>query len=150
MVQHARLPRLLNGFQPVEYGCGDRDRVLEPLRHTLLLFHLTPKNNTSAFAWAAKDEGYPRFYGESQANGEGLGGGEDLFVGAAVKGELVPMATDEHGAPCTPVLFWAEKHQLLSAIFAGEDDLLLERTLHEFTSFALSGLAFMSYCCASG
>jgi hypothetical protein len=44
-----------------------------------------------------------------------------------------------------PVLFWAQKDQFLSAIFAREDDLVLERTLHEFTSSALSGLAFINY-----
>ena len=37
VVQHARLPGLLNGFQPVEYDRWDRDRVLEPLRDAQLL-----------------------------------------------------------------------------------------------------------------
>jgi hypothetical protein len=40
VVQHARLPRLLDGFQPVEYGRRDLDRVLESPRHALLLFLL--------------------------------------------------------------------------------------------------------------
>jgi hypothetical protein len=47
------------------------------------------------------------------------------------------VSTHEHGVPCAPVLFWTEQDQLLSAISAREDDLLLEKTLlHEFTSFA--------------
>ena len=39
VVQHARLPRLLNGFQPVEYGRRYRDRILEPPRHTCSSFN---------------------------------------------------------------------------------------------------------------
>ena len=72
-----------------------------------------------------------------QAQGEELGGDEDLFVGTPVEGEPVPVPADEHGAPSTPILLRAKEHQLLSAIFAREDALLLERFLHEFTSFAL-------------
>jgi hypothetical protein len=60
------------------------------------------------------------------------------------------MAADEHGVPGAPIHFGTEEDHLLPATFAGEDDLLLERILHEFTSFALSGLAFMNYYRASG
>jgi hypothetical protein len=38
-----------------------------------------------------EEEGYPQFSGGRQASEEELGGGEDLFVGAAVEGELVPV-----------------------------------------------------------
>jgi hypothetical protein len=72
-----------------------------------------------------------------QAQGEELGGDEYLFVGTPVEGEPVPVPAHEHGAPSTPILLRAKEHQLLSAIFAREDALLLERSLHEFTSFAL-------------
>jgi hypothetical protein len=44
-----------------------------------------------------------------------------------------------------PILFGTEKDQLLPAIFAREDDLLFEGTLHEFTSYTLSGFVFMNY-----
>ena len=40
------------------------------------------------------------------AQGEGLGGGEDLFVGEDVEGELVPACAHEYGAyllPPTPI-----------------------------------------------
>jgi hypothetical protein len=37
MIYHARLPRLLDGFQPVKNGRGNLDRVLEPLGDALLL-----------------------------------------------------------------------------------------------------------------
>jgi hypothetical protein len=57
----------------------------------------------------------------------------------------VPVSASEHGVSSAPVLFWAQKDQFLSAIFAREDDLVLERTLHEFTSSALSRLAFINY-----
>jgi hypothetical protein len=57
----------------------------------------------------------------------------------------VPASAREHGVPGTPIFFWAEQDQLLSAIFAREDDLLFKRSLHEFTSFALLGLAFVNY-----
>ena len=73
-----------------------------------------------------------------QAQGEELRGYEDLFVGTPVEGEPVPVPAHEHGVPGTPILFWAEENQLFSAIFAREDALLLERSLHEFTSFTLS------------
>jgi hypothetical protein len=59
-----------------------------------------------------------------------LGGGEDLFVGAAVEGELVPALAHEHGAPGAPLFYRAEDDQLLSALFAHKDDLLRRRTLH--------------------
>ena len=72
-----------------------------------------------------------------QAQGEELGGDEDLFVGTPVEGEPVPVPADEHGAPSTPIILRAKEHRVLSAIFAREDALLLERFLHEFTSFAL-------------
>jgi hypothetical protein len=50
-----------------------------------------------------------------QASGEKLGGsGGDLFVGVGVEGELVPLFTHEYGASGAPVLFGAEKDQLLS------------------------------------
>jgi hypothetical protein len=83
-------------------------------------------------------------------SGEELGGGENLFVGAAVEGELVTVSAQEHGVPGAPVLFGTENNQLLSTIFTREDDLLLKRTLHEFTSSALSGLAFINHYRASG
>ena len=83
---------------------------------------------------------------QEQAYGEELRGHEYLFVGATIKGEPVPVSAHEHGVPCAPVLFWAEQDQLLSAISAREDELLLEKTLlHEFTSFAPLGLAFVNY-----
>ena len=85
-----------------------------------------------------------------QACGEELRGDEDLFVGAAIEGELVPGSVSENGVSGTPILFGPQKYQLLPPIFAREDDLLLERTLHEFTSSTLSGLAFMNYYRASG
>jgi hypothetical protein len=96
-----------------------------------------------------EEEEYP-WFGGRQASGEELGGGEDLFVGAAVEGESVPVSAHEYGVSGAPILFGTEENQLLSTIFAREDDLLLERTLHEFTSSALSGLAFMNYYWASG
>ena len=86
----------------------------------------------------------------STASDEGLGGRAHLSVGAAVDGEPMPVAAYEHRVPGAPILFATEEDHLLPAIFAREDDLLLERTLHEFTSFALSGLAFMNYYRASG
>ena len=36
-IHHARLPRLLDGFQPVKNRRGDLDRTLEPLRYALPL-----------------------------------------------------------------------------------------------------------------
>jgi len=74
--------------------------------------------------------------------GEGLRGSEDLFVGAAIEGDLVPTFAHKYGAPGAPVLFGAEKDQLLSAIFAREDH-LLGRTQHVCTSFAPWGIAFV-------
>src|SRR5918998_4409495 len=62
--------------------------------------------------------------------GEGLGGGEDLFVGESVEGELVPLFAREYGASGAPVLFGTEDNQLLSALFARKDDLLLWKMLH--------------------
>ena len=124
MVQHARLPRLLNGFQPVEDDRGDRDWVLEPLRR-LLAPPLSPApKDTNAFAWAAEEEGYIRVCDGRQASGEELGGGEDLFIGAAVKGELVSVAAHEHGVPGAPILFGTKNNQLLFAILTTEDELL--------------------------
>ena len=61
-----------------------------------------------------------------QAHGEELRGDEYLFVGAAIKGEPVPVSAHEHGVPCAPFLFWTEQDQLLSAITARKNDLLLE------------------------
>jgi hypothetical protein len=76
---------------------------------------------------------------EEKAQGEKLRGYGDLFVGTAVEGKPVSVLAREHGVPGAPILFWAEDDQLLSAIFAREDALLLERSLHEFTSFARQG-----------
>jgi hypothetical protein len=56
--------------------------------------------------------------------GEELGGGEDLFIGTAVEGELLATFTHEYGTSGAPVLFGAGKDQLLLALFAREDDLL--------------------------
>jgi hypothetical protein len=61
-----------------------------------------------------------------------LGGGEDLFVGAAVEGELVSAFAHEYGAPGTPLFYGAEYDHLLSALFAHKDDLLRRRTLHVY------------------
>jgi len=62
--------------------------------------------------------------------GEGLGNGKDLFVGEAIEGKLVSLFAREYGAPGAPVLFGTENNQLLSALFARKDDLLLWKTLH--------------------
>jgi hypothetical protein len=59
-----------------------------------------------------------------RASGEVLGGGDDLFVGAAVEGELVSVAAHEHSVPGTPILFGTKHNQLLVAILATEDELL--------------------------
>jgi hypothetical protein len=72
----------------------------------------------------------------------GLGGGEDLFVGAAVKGELVPVSTCKDGVPRAPVRLGTENNQLFSAILTREDDLLLGIIVHERTSLARSGHRF--------
>ena len=70
-------------------------------------------------------------------SGKELGGSEDLFVGVTVEGELLATFTLEDGASGAPILFGAEKDQLLLALFAREDDLLGRRTLHVvYTSFA--------------
>ena len=61
---------------------------------------------------------------------EDLGGSEDLFVGVAIEGELVPLFAHEYGAPRAPIFFRAENDQLLFALFARNDDLLLWKTLH--------------------
>ena len=61
---------------------------------------------------------------------EDLGGSENLVVGTAVEGELVPLLAHEYGAPRAPVLFGTENDQLLFALFARKDDLLLWKTLH--------------------
>jgi hypothetical protein len=55
------------------------------------------------------------------------------------------MSAEKYGVPGAPVFFWAEQDQLLPAIFAREDDLLLERTLHEFTSSTLPGFVFINF-----
>jgi hypothetical protein len=117
VVQHARLPRLLDGFQPVEDGRGDRDRVLEPPRHNLLLFRL-PKEILPPFGRRRKRE--------TPVLRRGLRGYENLVVGAAVEGDPVAVSAQEHGVPGAPVLFRPQKDQLISAIFARQDDLLLE------------------------
>jgi hypothetical protein len=96
------------------------------------------------------EEGHPRFDDGRQASREGLGGSEDLFVSAAVYGELVPVSARKYCVPGAPVLFGTEKNQLLSAIFAREDDPLLERIPHEFTSSALFSFAFTNYYRARG
>jgi hypothetical protein len=70
--------------------------------------------------------------------GEELGGGEDLFVGATIKGELVSTVAHKYGTPRAPFFFGTEKNYLLSAIFAREDN-LLGRTQHVYTSFAPLG-----------
>jgi hypothetical protein len=70
-----------------------------------------------------EEEEYPQF-GRRQASGEELGGGEHLFVGAAVEGELVAIVAREHSVSGAPVLFGTKENQLLSAILASEDDLL--------------------------
>jgi hypothetical protein len=50
----------------------------------------------------------------------------------------------EHSTPGAPLLHRAEVNQLLSALLAGEDD-LLDRTLHKYTpSSALLGITFVS------
>jgi hypothetical protein len=85
------------------------------------------------------------FCAGGQASGEELRGDRDLFVGVAVEGDPVPVSAEEYGVPGAPVFFWAEQDQLLPAIFAREDDLLFEITLHEFTSSTLSGFLFMTY-----
>ena len=61
---------------------------------------------------------------------EDLGGSEDLFVSVAIEGELVPLLAHEYGAPRAPIFFGTENDQLLCALFARKDDLLLWRTLH--------------------
>ena len=68
-----------------------------------------------------------------QASREELGGSEHLVVGVAIEGELVPLLAHEYGAPRAPVLFGTENDQVLSALFARKDDLLLRRTLHLYT-----------------
>jgi hypothetical protein len=82
-----------------------------------------PKD-TNAFAWAAEEEGYTWFSDGRQASGEELAGGEDLFIGATVEGELVSVAAHEHSVPGTPILFATKHNQLLVAILATEDELL--------------------------
>ncbi len=81
MIYHARLPRFLDGFQPVKDGRGNPDRVLEPLRHTFLLFHLPQK----ILALLRKyGKGGLQCGDPQQASGEGLRSDEHLYVGAAV------------------------------------------------------------------
>src|SRR5215203_3168798 len=83
--------------------------------------------------------------------GEGLGNGKDLFVGEAIEGKLVSLFAREYGAPGAPVLFGTENNQLLSALFARKDDLLLWKTLHLYAPpFAsLWGVAFVVVVLAS-
>lgn len=73
-----------------------------------------------------------------------LGGGEDLFVGETVEGELVPLFACEYGASGAPVLFGAENDQLLSALFALKGDLLLWKMLHVYAPpYPLWGITLM-------
>jgi hypothetical protein len=87
----------------------------------------------------AEEEGYPWFTDGRQTSGEELAGGEELFVGSAIDGELVPVSARKDGVPRAPVRFGTENNQLFSAILAREDDLLLGRIVHECTSLAPSG-----------
>jgi hypothetical protein len=67
------------------------------------------------------------------------GGGEDLFFGAAVEGELLPAPfAPEDGVAVAPVFLGAQKYCLLPAPFAREDD-LPRRTLHDVHLLRPSG-----------
>ena len=61
---------------------------------------------------------------------EDLGGSEHLVVGTAVEGELVPLFAHEYCTSGAPIFFGTENDQLLCALFARKDDLLLWKTLH--------------------
>jgi hypothetical protein len=60
-----------------------------------------------------------------------VGGSEDFFFGMILQSELMASLADEDGVPGAPVLFEAHKDHLLSAFFAGKDD-LLRITLHVY------------------
>jgi hypothetical protein len=76
---------------------------------------------------------------------EELGGGEGFFSSVVlVEGDLVRGLAQEHGTPGAPLLDRPKKDQLLPALFAGEDHLLLGGLLHEYTSSPLSGIAFVT------
>jgi len=66
-----------------------------------------------------------------------VGCGEDLFFGTIIQSELMASLAHEDGVPGAPILFAAHKDHLLSALFAGKDD-LLGITPH-VTSFASLG-----------
>ncbi len=55
-----------------------------------------------------------------------------------IESDLVATVAHKHGMPRAPFFFGTEKNQLLSAIFAREDD-LLGRMQHVYTSFAPLG-----------
>ena len=55
VVQHIRLPRLLNGLQPLKHGRGNLDGVLEPLRDAPLLFGY--RKRFYAFGLVVEEEG---------------------------------------------------------------------------------------------
>jgi len=77
---------------------------------------------------------------DRECRGELGGAGEDLFFGVVlIEGDLVRRSAQEHCTPGAPVFYRAKKYQLLSALLAREDDLLLGITLHEYTSFAPLG-----------
>jgi hypothetical protein len=93
----------------------------------IALLLLSTHNDNSAFAPAVEEEqvrGLARL-GEQRGEELLLGGGEDLFVGESVEGELVSLFAHEYCASGAPVLFGTEDNQLLSATFARKDDLLL-------------------------
>jgi hypothetical protein len=60
-----------------------------------------------------------------------VGGSEGLFVGLALESELMASFAHEDSVPGAPILFGAQQDQLLSALFAGKDD-LLRITLHVY------------------
>src|SRR5918993_1784688 len=66
---------------------------------------LPAPKDTNAFAWEAEEEGYPHFSDGRQTSGEELAGGEELFVGSAIDGELVPVSAQKDGVPRAPVRF---------------------------------------------
>jgi hypothetical protein len=57
-----------------------------------------------------EEEGYTQVSDGGQASGEELAGGEDLFVGAAIEGELMPVSAHEHSVPRAPILFGTEEN----------------------------------------
>jgi hypothetical protein len=77
---------------------------------------------------------------------EELGGCEGFFSinVVLVEGDLMGGFAQEHGTPGAPLLDRPKKDQLLPALFAGEDHLLLGGLLHEYTSWPLSGITFVT------